>query len=106
MAMLPHERSPVSKLKSKPFVLVGVNSDRSKDDFKEKAAKEEVTWPCFYDESTSGSIATAWNVHAWPTTYVIDAKGVIRHRNLRDVALEKAVDDLLAEMENAPAPAK
>jgi len=99
--MLPHERSLVKKLESKPFVLVGVNSDRDKADFKTTAATEEVTWPCFYDESTGGPIATAWNVHGWPTIYVIDAKGVIRHRDLRGEALEKAVDDLVAEAEKA-----
>jgi hypothetical protein len=104
--MLPHERSLVQKLQSKPFVLVGVNSDRDKAVFKDTAAKEQVTWPCFFDESTSGPIATAWNVHGWPTIYVIDAKGVIRHRDLRGEALEKAVDDLVAEAEQASTPEK
>jgi len=104
--MLPHERSLVQKLSGKPFALVGVNSDREKDEFKKEAAKEEVTWPCFYDESTGGPIATAWNVHGWPTIYVIDAKGVIRFRDLRGDALEKAVDGLLAEMEKPAEPAK
>jgi len=104
--MLPHERSLVTKLTGKPFSLVGVNSDRDKADFKTQAAKEEVTWPCFYDESTSGPIATAWNIHGWPTIYVIDAKGVIRFRDLRGDALEKAVDGLLDEMEKPAEPAK
>jgi hypothetical protein len=104
--MLPHERSLVKKLESKPFALVAVDSDPDKAKFKERAAKEEVTWPTFWDQSTGGPIATAWNVRSWPTIYVIDAKGVIRHRDLRGDALEKAVDELVAEAEAAATPSK
>ena len=96
--MLPHERSLVKRLESKPFALIGINSD-PKEKFKEQAASEQVTWPAFWDGgNTSGPIATAWNVHGWPTIYVLDAKGVIRFKNVRGEAMDKAVDSLLAEM--------
>jgi hypothetical protein len=63
-------------------------------------AKENITWPQFFDGGgTSGPIATTWNVSGWPTLYLIDAKGVIRHKNLRDAAMEKAILDLVAEAE-------
>jgi hypothetical protein len=101
--MLPHERSLVTKLEKKPFVLLGVDSDPDKAKFKEQCAKEQVTWPFFYDGSTSGPIATAWKVRVWPTIYVLDAKGVIRHKGLQDEALEKAVEALIAEAEAAAA---
>lgn len=38
-------------------------------------------------------------VRSWPTIYVIDARGVIRYKNERGEALEKAVDRLLSEAE-------
>ena len=38
------------------------------------------------------------NVTGWPTTYVIDAKGVIRAKNLRDEEAEQEIKKLLAEM--------
>jgi len=107
--MLPHERSLVEKMKGRPFSIVAVNSDSSREKLKEVMAKENITWPQFYDGgNTSGPIATAWNVTGWPTLYLIDAKGVIRHKNLRDAAMEKAIDALVAEAEKeaAPAPAK
>ena len=108
--MLPHERSLVEKLKDKPFSIVAVNSDSSREKLKEVMAKENVTWPQFYDGgNTSGPIATQWNVTGWPTLYLIDAKGVIRHKNLRnESAMEEAIDALVAEAqrEAAPAPAK
>ena len=106
--MLPHERSLVTKLKDKPFSIVAVNSDTTREKLKDAMAKEQITWPQFFDGgSTSGPIATAWNVSGWPTLYVIDAKGVIRHKNLRDALLEKAIEALVAEAEKGgPAPRK
>ena len=98
--MLPHERSLVEKMKGRPFSIVAVNSDSSREKLKEVMAKENITWPQFFDGGgTSGPIATAWNVSGWPTLYLIDAKGVIRHKNLRDAAMEKAILDLVAEAE-------
>jgi alkyl hydroperoxide reductase subunit AhpC len=37
-------------------------------------------------------------VRGWPTIYVVDHKGVIRFMNVRGEAMDKAVDELLAEM--------
>lgn len=102
--MIPHERSLVKKLESKPFALIGVNSDKDLADLKQKLAAEQMTWRHFYDGSTSGPIAKAWNVHGWPTTYVIDQDGIIRHRDLRDEEAEQAIEALLAKM--APADSK
>ena len=96
--MIPHERSLVKKLESKPFALIGVNSDKDLADLKQKLAAEQMTWRHFYDGSTSGPIAKAWNVHGWPTTYVIDQDGIIRHRDLRDEEAEQAIEALLAKM--------
>jgi hypothetical protein len=100
--MLPHERSLVTKMKGRPFSIVAVNSDQTREKLKDVMAKENITWPQFFDGgNTSGPIATTWNVSSWPTIYVIDAKGVIRHKNLRDAALEKAVETLVGEAEKA-----
>ena len=98
--MLPHERSLVTKMQGRPFTIVAVNSDQTRDKLKDVMTKEQITWPQFFDGgSKSGPIATTWNVSGWPTIYVIDAKGVIRHKNLRDDALEKAIEALVEETE-------
>jgi peroxiredoxin len=108
--MLPHERSLVEKMKGRPFTIVAVNSDETREKLKDVMAKEQITWPQFFDVGgTSGPIATAWNVSGWPTLYLIDAKGVIRHKNVRDEKeMESAIDALVLEAEKdaAPAPAK
>jgi peroxiredoxin len=97
--MYPHERSLVERLKDKPFVLLGVNSD-PKDRLKQVMKKENLTWRSWWDGGdTGGPIATAWNVKGWPTIYVLDHKGVIRFRNVRDEQMDKAVDTLLKELE-------
>jgi len=98
--MYPHERSLVKRLENKPFALLGVNSDRDRDELKEVIKKEQITWRSWWDGgSTSGPIATKWNVTGWPTIYVLDHKGVIRYKNVRGESMDKAVDKLLKELE-------
>ena len=96
--MYPHERSLVKRLEGKPFALLGINSDTDKGKLKQALEKEEITWRSWWDKDTSGPIASTWNVQGWPTIYVIDQKGVIRYRDVRGDAMDKAVDSLLAEM--------
>jgi len=98
--MYPHERSLVKRLEGQPFVLIGINSDSDKTQLKSVMEKEQITWRSFWDGgSTNGPIATRWNVSGWPTVYVLDAKGVIRFRDVREDAMDKAVDALLEELQ-------
>ena len=99
--MYSHERSLVERLKDKPFVLVGVNSDTDKAMLKERMAKEKISWRSFWNgpKGTDGPISKAWNVRGWPTIYVLDAKGVIRAKNIRGKDLDEAVNGLLAHLE-------
>ena len=101
--MFPHERSLVEKLKDKPFALLGVNSDDDKAEYAKRLVSDKITWRSWYDESTSGPIATRFNVHGWPTIYVLDKDHKIRFKNLRGDALEKAIDELVAEAERPAA---
>jgi len=98
--MFPHERSLVKRLEGKPFALIGINSDSDKEQLKKVMEAEQITWRSFWDGgNTNGPIATRWNVSGWPTIYVIDGKGVIRYRDVREQAMDKAVDSLLEELE-------
>ena len=56
--------------------------------------KENLNWRSIAD---TGTITTKWNA-ATPGYYIIDAKGVIRHKGLRGDELEKAVEKLVAEV--------
>lgn len=98
--MYPHERSLVKRLQGKPFALLGVNSDSNRDKLKETLKEQTITWRSWWDGgSTAGPIASHWNVMGWPTVYVIDHRGVIRAKDLRGTALDKVVDELVAEAE-------
>ena len=100
--MYPHERSLVKRLENKPFALLGINSD-PKERLREVLKKENITWRSWWDGGdTNGPIARAWNVRGWPTIYILDHKGVIRFKGPRGEAMDKAVDQLLAELEKEP----
>ena len=99
--MFPHERSLVQRMADKRFALIGVNSDRDREECKTKNKDQQITWRSFWNgpTGTDGPISKAWNVHGWPTVYVLDHKGVIRFKTLRDQKMEKAVEELLKEAE-------
>ena len=42
--MFPHERSLVQRMASKPFALIGVNSDEDRKECKEKNNQQQITW--------------------------------------------------------------
>lgn len=104
--MLPHEKSLVKRLEGKPFALIGINSDGPVDEVKQILADNQITWRQAIDESTSGKWATAWNIHGWPTIYVLDENGVIRFRDVRGEEMDKAVDKLLEEIKSGKKPDK
>jgi hypothetical protein len=98
--MYPHERSLVKRFADKPFVLLGVNSDNDREAVKKVIAKERLTWRSWWDGgSTDGPIQTAYDVSHWPTIYVFDHRGVIRHIDVRGEQLERAIEKLLADAE-------
>lgn len=97
--MYPHERSLVKRLQDKPFALLGVNSDQDREKLKKVLETEKISWPSWWNGGTEGPIAKRWNVSGWPTIYVLDHKGVIRFKNVRDAEMDEAVDELLSEME-------
>jgi hypothetical protein len=105
--MYPHERSLVKRLQGRPFALIGVNSDQDREKLKGVLPKEQITWRSFWDGgSPRGPISRAWKVQGWPTLYVIDAGGVIRHRHVGspgEQVLDAEIEKLVAEAEKRAA---
>jgi thiol-disulfide isomerase/thioredoxin len=97
-AMIPHEREMVERLKDKPFDLVSISIDAKKETLADFLTKEPMPWTHWWAGNNSPWVED-WDVRFIPTTYVVDAKGVIRYKNLRDAKLEEAVNTLLKEME-------
>jgi len=103
--MYPHERSLVQKLENKPRALLGINSDQTKEALKKVIADEKMTWRSWWDGGgTSGPIASKWNVRGWPTLYVLDQQGVIRHKwvgSPGEETMDKAIEKLVKTAEEA-----
>jgi peroxiredoxin len=83
-----------------PFAILGVETGAAETVQRLKAQhglEFRSVWDGTGGDAGRGQITTAWNVLGWPTTYVLDADGVIRFVDLRDEDLLKGVRQLLAE---------
>jgi hypothetical protein len=96
MAMVPHERSLVKRLESKPFALLGIDADNTPIECRKAEEEKKMTWRSWFD-GRKGPIAKQWNVKGLPTIYVLDASGVIRYKGVEGKEMDEAVDTLLKE---------
>lgn len=90
------KRSLVEQLEDKPFVVIGVNSDKNRDEAQQTITEKKINWRSFWDQGPSGSIAKQWKVNSTPMIFVIDADGHIRYR--RVLQLKAPVAELLKEV--------
>ncbi len=96
-AMIPHEREMTGKLKDKPFTFISLSADDKKETLTKFLDTEPMPWTHWWNGGARGGAVEAYKVRFFPTVYVIDAKGVIRHKHLRGDDLEKAVEKMLEE---------
>ena len=86
----------------KPFALIGVHLNNGGDPaakVKDVMRKEKLNWRSFVDQ---GSIAEKWKPSGTPSFYIIDPKGVIRHKWAGapgHKALDAALQTLIQEAE-------
>jgi AhpC/TSA family len=100
--MIPHERSLVTRMGKRPFELIGVNSDKP-DVLQRELTQNQINWRSFKNEQPDqGPITRAWSVRGHPALFLIDHKGVIRHKwvgNPGDEVIERAVEALVKDAE-------
>ena len=77
--MYSHERSLVQRYQGRPFVLVGVNTDRDVETLKQVQEEEHMTWRSWFDGPPGGPISQEWKVTGFPSIFLIDAKGMVRY---------------------------
>ncbi len=104
LAAVPHERELLEKLKDKPFVILGVNTDEKVEAARKAVGDTKMTWPSWKDGG-SGAICERYHIQVFPTTFVIDAAGIIRQKRADGGSLDKFVEEVLAGMETSPKPA-
>jgi hypothetical protein len=79
--------------------LVGVNSDPELETAQAAVAKHRLNWRSWWAGGADGPIPRQWQVASWPTIYVIDARGIIRHQLTNAQNLDRIVENLLRETE-------
>jgi thiol-disulfide isomerase/thioredoxin len=97
VAMIPHERDLVKRLKGKPFVLVSISADARKETLANFLEDNAMPWTHWWNGGAKGGLVEDWEVTQFPTIYVLDAKGVIRYKDVRGKAMDRAVLALLKE---------
>jgi hypothetical protein len=89
----------VNQLAEKPFALLGVHGfDYEPKKLKQVMDKEKLNWRSW----SSHGIAAKWSARGTPTYYVIDHRGVIRHKWVGypgAKAIDTALNDLLRALE-------
>lgn len=98
-AMIPHEKAMFKRFEGRPFQLLAISADRSREKLIEYVKKEELPWPNIYDGDT-GMLNRQWNIEYLPSIFLIDANGVIRYVDVRGAELERAVEKLVREAES------
>ena len=99
----PYQRFMLELYEDDPVVVLSVNSDEEIETILE--AKEEegldyrVWWDGHGEEATKGPIANEWNVTGWPTSYILDENGVIRHAQKRHAEVIASVNELLWDLQ-------
>jgi hypothetical protein len=94
-------------MENKPFALIGVNTNGyAVQKLKEVMDKEKLNWRSFADKRDGddgmGKITGTFNLQGTPTLFVLDHKGVIRHRWLGspgEAKIDEAIHALVKEAE-------
>jgi thiol-disulfide isomerase/thioredoxin len=103
-AMIPHERRLIEELKDKPFAFVGVSVDDDAEALKDFLRDQRMTWPMVCEGGLTGPLVKAYGVEAFPTLFLIDARGVVRYKYVGDPGsetLERSIEKLLREADGA-----
>lgn len=92
---LPHVKEIVRKFSGQPLVVLSVSLDKDAQHWREFVAKNEMTWPQYYDGGFDGPISKLFGINAIPHTFTIDADGVLQEDHMGDAALEGKLKKLL-----------
>ena len=92
---LLRERDLMSMFGDQPFVVLGINCDRTREELKRFVRANQINFPCIYDGPYGGAIAKEWNVQGRTARFILDHHGIIRYRHVNDAQLEEAVRELM-----------
>jgi thiol-disulfide isomerase/thioredoxin len=92
---LPHVREIAKKFNGQPLIVRSVSVDDDEGKWKEFVAKNEMTWPQYFDHGFTGPVAKSFGVHSIPHTFTIDADGTLQDEQIGDAAIEGKLKKLV-----------
>jgi thiol-disulfide isomerase/thioredoxin len=92
---LPHIQKVAKKFQGQPLVILSVSLDKDEKAWKAFIAKNEMTWPQYFDGYFEGPIAKKFSVKSIPHTFTIDTDGVVQEEHSGDASLEGKLNKLL-----------
>ena len=95
IAEMPNVKLAYAKHKDQKFQIIGISLDSSIAPLEAYIQREGIEWRQYLD--STGQISGLYNVRAIPSTFLIDGTGIVRRVNLRGLALESAVAELVRE---------
>jgi hypothetical protein len=103
-ANYPHYRDLIKEHAGEPFVMLGVQSGDDIQKTKTAMTQSDITWRSWWDGGY-GPLAVRYNIGGWPTYYILDRQGIIRHKgSMSAEELDDAVGRLLKEKPIEPLP--
>jgi len=101
-AMIPSNTKLVEEMDGKPFAFISISSDEKKETVTEFLEKTKMPWIHWW-EGDDGEATRVYDITGIPCVFVIDHKGVIRHKqvgfNPRGDAIGKKVRELVKAAE-------
>ena len=95
IAEMPNVKLAYAKHRDRKFQIIGISLDSSIAPLEAYIQKEGIEWRQYLD--STGQIGSLYGVRAIPSTFLIDGAGIVRRVNLRGLALESAVAELVRE---------
>jgi len=92
---LPHIQEITKKFEGQPLVVISISLDRDETKWKEFVGSHSMTW-MQYRDGQSGQIAKTFAVTAIPTTFTIDADGVLQDVHVGEADLQGKIRKLVA----------
>ena len=89
------------KFRDRPVVVLAVNCDADRSTAAREIARHGLDWPHWWD-GQDGKVARQWRIDAYPTTYLLDHKGLIQEINVSGNGLEPVVNRLLEQLAADP----
>ncbi len=94
-AMLPELKALYEKHHADGLEIIGVHSTSHSDDVAEFVKEQALPWPIAVDAEKQ--TVSAWQVHRYPSYYLIDRSGNLRIADIFKGQLEPAIEQLLVE---------